>query len=115
MDYVWLGFHIPDPINHTNIRVWSDCSVAESSNWNLESPLPTDITDTSLCTVLHTSSHYWYPAVCNEQNYFICIGDYGTVLILLIHIVIPEIFVISNKFCFYKTHVALIEQSRSNE
>ncbi|XP_045157204.2 uncharacterized protein LOC123523607 [Mercenaria mercenaria] len=77
MDYIWLGLHEPDPVNHTDVRVWADCGATVSSNWDPASPPSLNITDTSLCVVLDTSSNYWYTTRCNEQHFFICSGEYG--------------------------------------
>ncbi|KAL4236785.1 carbohydrate binding [Mactra antiquata] len=75
MDYIWLGLHEPDPINHTSIRVWSDCTSNGISNWDSSSLPSSAISNTNWCVVMDTDTSLWYTVECNTQSYVLCSGE----------------------------------------
>ena len=77
VDVLWLGLHEPDPQNSFDVRAWSDCSGIKGSNWDPNNPPSTGLMDTSLCTVLDTSSMFWYTTQCNDKYAFVCTGKYS--------------------------------------
>ena len=70
---IWLGYHEPEPQDHSDVRLWSDCSVSNvESRWDPGYPPSTDVLDSNLCVVLNSTNLYWKTVECNETYGFVC-------------------------------------------